>query len=286
MLFGKKYNEYKPEKLPTSRREQFFDLLTHNYLLLLFLGFVFLFTFLPMFICIFIRDFYFASYMAMYQREEITQEQLVSLTTSLLHTMNIIISSSFIFTSISFAGVSKIYRHLIWTEPIFLFRDFLKGIKENIVKILLFDLVIIASIYGLYSLNMIPIDIWIVKYLPFAIFACIVIAVYLHFILQINIYNQKGLMLVKNCFAVYFRSPLITLLFVALLFLVILLANIINVILIKFIVFCALTLFLLPIYLLIWFLLDINILDKCVNKELFKEVYRKGLHEETTNEES
>lgn len=285
MLFNKNYNDYKPEKLPSTRREQYFDILKHNILLFLLLGLTFLLFLLPTLCSIFIRDYYYASYANLYSEGQITNEQFASLTNSLLNTMNIVIPISFIFISFPLAGILKILRRLSWSEPLFPLLDFFTGIKENILKILLFTLIICSSIYGLYSIKLLNNSSWFIKYVPFGLFACILIPLFLHFIILINIYNQSIGKTIKNSFVLFFKSPFITLLFSAILLLSIYLVGQINFIVIKILIYILLIVILLPAYLLLWYLYSISVLDKYINVKLFPEAYKKGLYIKEKNEE-
>jgi hypothetical protein len=289
MLFKTNYSAYKPEKLPSNRKEQFWDILKHNILLLLLLGFIFLLFSLPLLISAFVRDYYFSLYSSAYANEEITAEQLTSLTKSLLMTMNIVISCSYVLLAIPLAGTTKIARRLIWSEQAF-FGDFWTGIKENGLKMLALTLVISASIYGLYSLQMASNINWFLKYGPYGIFAIVLLPFSLHFIALINIYNQPIGQTIRNSFIIYFKTPFVTILFAVAPLLAFYLVNLIDFVAIRMLIHALSLVVLLPIYLLLWFVYDISILDKSINKTLFPEAYKKGLYikksEEDANEES
>ncbi len=278
MWFKKDYSEYKPEKLPTNRKEQFFDTLKHNIPTLLLIGFIFLLFCLPILVSVFVRDFYFAAYLSAYQKEEITAEQLTSLTRSLLKTMNIVISCCYIFLSVPVAGISKIMRRFIWSEQVFFLSDFFTGIMENILKTLVFSVILAASIYGLYSLKTISNLPWFLEYMPYGVFAIIILPFFLHFMVLMNIYSQPIGKTIMNSFMMYFKTPFLTILFAVLPLISIYLIGLIGYIGIWFLVHALMIVVFLPIYLLLWFTYEISFLDKRVNEVLFPEIYKKGLY--------
>ena len=278
MFFKKNYSEYKPEKLPENRKEQYFDILKHNVLPFLLIGFIFLLFCLPVLISLFVRDYYFAVYSSHYASGEITAEQYESLTRSLLQTMNIVVSCCFLFLAFPFAGCSKMLRCYVWSEQVFFFHDFFHGIKENFLKVFAFFLVIAASIYGLYTLQTLSGLPWVARYLPYGAFAILVLPPFLHFAVLINIYSQSAGKSLKNSFVLYFKTPFLTILFAALPLLSIYLVSLIDYVAIRLLVHSILIVAILPPYLLLWFTYAVSVLDKCVNKTLFPEVYKKGLY--------
>lgn len=188
------------------------------------------------------------------------------------------ISCCFLLLAVPLAGASKIIRRLVWSEQAFFFSDFLAGLKESFVKILILTVIISAAIYGLYSLQMVANLNWFLKYVPYGVFVVILLPFFLHFIVLINVYNQPIGQAVRNSFIMYFKTPFLTILFAALPLVSVYLISLINLIAVRILIHALIIVALLPVYLLLWFLYDIHALDKNVNKTLFPEAYRRGLY--------
>lgn len=129
--------DFIPSNLPHTRKEQFFDLLKNNYKELIKCGFLLLLFSLPFFVLTIIR-------VMLIHGAGDDGNKIIAIEI-LFYGTNIITSMVF---SLGLAGILKIFKRLIWNEPIFYKHDLLEGIKENAWRFLLFSF-LLSLLYGL-----------------------------------------------------------------------------------------------------------------------------------------
>lgn len=188
----------------------------------------------------------------------------------------ILFSFGLLFLSIPLGGVLKILKHYSFGEPVFYKDDFLEGTKDSFLdlflSILLFSLILLGSIE--ICLN--PSLHIFLKGLFVGVLCFVLFPILLIVINEISIYSNKLRYYIKNAIYLYIKN-----------FFKILLVSILNLLPLFFflignvvIMTTCLILFYLATnpFLLLFDVIYFNyIFDKSINKDHYKEIYRKGL---------
>lgn len=145
-----KKSDFLVTSLPSSRKDQFFDIWKHNFSLLSAIGMILLLFLLPLLASYFFKDIsLFAT-----QNENISEEAKQSAYFFTKFFFCFLSSISIVVFFIGLSGVLPILKNLCYNEPIFLKDDLKEGIKANFKSFLSFGLIagIIALAEGLIGL--------------------------------------------------------------------------------------------------------------------------------------
>lgn len=267
--------DFNESKLPHTRRQQYWDLLKNRFSTILLTGFWLLVFFVPCFILIVLKDSYnfYVISSGLYEGEEITKA---------LASVKLIYFALLIFGFAIFAlGLSaalKIFRRLIWNEPLFYKHDFLLGIEDNFPHILISTLLVgILSFLSAYIdvmtkgignvLISIPQGVNLVIIYPIFYVMTFITAIYK------NPYGKNLKIALSLCVRTYFFN-LIPCLIIHFIFYLRFIENY----LIKYIAIAIVILFLSPVILLGFWESQIYVIDKYINRHFYPNYYLKGLY--------
>lgn len=267
-----KTKDFDKSDLPSTRKEQFFDLLKHRFFFLLGLGVILLLFFIPLFASIVYKDLAILgiNQSNMEANEKSSSLFFISLLFSFLVMMGLLIFS------IGLAGVMKLLKQLIYDEPIFFKDDFLSGIKENFKSFLL-----ISFLTGLLNLisNTIAIlfdNVLIVKILFPALNFALFYPVLFVCIFLSSTYSNNLMTTIKSSIVIYIKHfPTVFLCFV--LTYGVTFFQYIDIMLLKYLLILFVLLIYFPILFLASYLNQIRIYDSLINKDQFPSYYLKGL---------
>jgi len=272
--------DYNVSDLPKNRREQFFDTVKQEWKNILGIGLVLFVSFLPIFLTLFISDY--VSY-SIYSNTSYTKEQINSYLFTVQIIKHAVLIPAFMIFSLGLIGSFQIIKSLVWGEGIFFFSDFFKGIKQNLVYVLITSLIIgITNFLSMLVINAeTPLPTF-VSYLPLAIVALIILPIFYFSNSFIIIYDNKigktwkdvGYLYIRHFFP-YFLFYLISMMPLSLLF--------IPNFMVRYFLILAMNLLYLPFALLMTFLFSLNIFDKHINEKNYPQIYRKGLYNNKEN---
>ncbi|HAS56626.1 MAG TPA: hypothetical protein DCR94_05255 [Firmicutes bacterium] len=272
--------EFDKNDLPSTRKEQFFDLFRHRFFFLLGLGVLLLLFFIPFFASIVYKDLAILSInqSEMDANDKAASLLFISLLFSFLAMLGLLIFS------IGLSGVMKLLKQLIYDEPIFFKDDFLTGIKENYKSFLLLSffaglLNLISNVIGILFDNVLLLKI-IFPALNFVLFYPVI---FVAFFLA-STYSNRLLVTLRSSLLIYIKHfPSVFLCF-ALVYGVSF-YQYIDIMLLKYLLIVFTLLLYFPILLLSSYLNQIRIYDYLINKDQFPSYYLKGLSSFYQNEE-
>ncbi len=273
--------DFDASTLPTTRKAQFKDILTHEFKTLLLLGMWLVIFFIPFLLVESFSNMFMYTYLEQ-NIVSMTEEETKSF--ELLFTL--VKESSLVFTfmifSIGVAGCLRIIRNLVYGEVIFFKNDFILGIKKYWKLALLCGflfglfkgatniLVTLVRNYGsgdyLYLFSGFTLGFFYILIVPFIFFIISLLMTYeLTFAQTINASIRFT-----------FSNLLVSLAFSGVLFALMFIWYI-NILLIINIILLVLMLFIGPIYILLWHLYVTSKFDKYINEKQFPTIYKKGL---------
>ena len=272
--------EFDKNDLPSTRKEQFFDLFRHRFFFLLGLGVLLLLFFIPFFASIVYKDLAILSInqSEMDANDKAASLLFISLLFSFLAMLGLLIFS------IGLSGVMKLLKQLIYDEPIFFKDDFLTGIKENYKSFLLLSffaglLNLISNVIGILFDNVLLLKI-IFPALNFVLFYPVI---FVAFFLA-STYSNRLLVTLRSSLLIYIKHfPSVFLSFV--LVYGVSFYQYIDIMLLKYLLIVFTLLLYFPILLLSSYLNQIRIYDYLINKDQFPSYYLKGLSSFYQNEE-
>lgn len=268
-------SDYSEAMLPQNRREVFTDVVKLHHFDLFKLGLMFLASFLPLLILVFINDVYEA---------QITAASLPNAAESLLafqSTSALIGIVCYLIIAIVFSGVLRVIRQLAYEEVLFFWQDFVTGIKQNIKQIFVIAFLMgVQKFIGIYlygvgqlaSKGMIGIVGAIFNGLSVLVF----LPVWAYMTVLCAVYDNTFLQNLRVAFALYAKAigrTVLHLIALGILFAASMLPYGLCHLLCRG--FGAL---LLPLFMLIWFLFVLHQLDKEINPKYFPELVGKGLY--------
>lgn len=257
--------------LPKTRKEQFFDILSHRFFLLMGLGALALLFSLPFLGLSLYKDVASLAIDASGVEEAAKQESLFF--TMLLYRLSCLIA--FLILAIGLAGISKILKELLYDEPIFFKSDFGSGIKENWKQYALFAVLFwlfwfISELASSFFTN-----IYLEVFFPAVNLALIYPAIFMAFFLA-STYSNSFTKNLTSGYALYFKAfPGVFLTFLSVFALTFL--RFIPLILVKYTIVILLYLIYLPIVLLLSYENAIRLFDLYINETQFPDFYKKGL---------
>lgn len=264
--------DYSKAMLPRTRKAQFLDVFKMNYMVLLKCGLMTFLFFVPLIGFSFFMDFFYVSLIE-HSTEEVEQTKML-----FHYFLNIGLIIFSLVALIGLTGSIHVIRNLIWGEGIFFKDDFVKGIKENIGKNLIFG-AIFALLYALafFVFSLFPET--IIAYFALIMFSLIFLPIFFWIILLNNTYNSKFGGLLKNGLFFYVKTIgwsivgiLMTLILLGLLLIPI------NLIWLKYIILTVYVIFVYPIVLLIFVLYSTSKFDAYINKDNYQDYYCRGLN--------
>lgn len=278
-MFGrnrKAKSDFNSKFLPKTRKEAFFDILKMHYGLLLKLGLIILLSLIPLLFVLINEDIYLSKIYQDFKLGNISEDEFNNLYKSAYIFTSLLEIPAFILFGLGLSGVIKVYRRIVFYEPVFFKEDFFSGIKENILSVS-----IILLIFGLVSLstNIIRLNtnlFVVLRYLPYAISYVLIYPTLLLSLTMLPIYKANVFSIIRDALKLLFKSFLKTILFAFLLF-VVMLITLISSIYAKYVILLIFIVFIIPILVLAFYMNSVDVFDKYVNSEYHKEIYRKGL---------
>mgnify|MGYP003297642874 CR=1 FL=1 len=274
-------NDFSEALLPSTRRQQFKDLLKNEWKTLLTIGLLLLLFSLP-YIGIYIFRYISASLYTSYLFDGGYTEHQVSFNLMIFHLIfdgfNIV---SYVSISICLAGVFRVLDNLVLGEGILFKDDFILGIKKNWKSFVVCG-VIFALIKALYrfSTNFFNYDGSTGKTI---LTGLMIIIVYL-FLIPVLIYSvslrSKYKITINNTFKAASKFSIVTIIpfgiFTILLFFVLYFSLIAQVFILGILI-CIIVVLVVPIYVLLVHLYVTFVFDKYINQYDYPDIYRKGL---------
>ena len=261
--------DFVESNLPSTRKKQFFDNLSHRYKLLLLIGLVLMAFHIPFLVVMIYRD----SSLIMIATHNYGDEYNRIFSIEIIYSLLTI--PCYIIFFIGLAGVMKIIKELVYSEPIFFKDDFITGIKENWKSY-----VVIALFISLFNImdNLLShafSNIYI-KVIPVAFNFALIFPLCFTSALICATYANKFIVTLKNAIIIYFKFfPTILLSFV--LTFGVLTFRYIPIIYLKYSLIVVYVMFALPITILGAYENATHIFDEMVNKTQYPKFYKKGL---------
>ncbi|MCQ3035488.1 MAG: hypothetical protein MJ248_04680 [Bacilli bacterium] len=269
--------DFNKNSLPRNRKEQFFDIIKNRQMEFFKVGALLLLFFIPFLVSIIIKD---VSVLSITSMESVTEEEIASMIFSTNIIYNAMMFVSIIIFSIGLSGIIKIFKELIYSEPIFFKEDFFQGIKENIKSLVVIS-VIVGLLTAISNIAYIIFDNIALRVLPTAINFALIFPACLIAIFLTSIYNNKAFVTIKTSYALYIRYfPQILLSYVLVILMVFLKLIPIEYFFIKYIVLILAVVFYYPTIIFGSYIFQVSVYDKNFNKTQFIEYYHKGLFNE------
>ena len=256
------------------------DCIKMRLLLFLYMGLTLLIFSLPLFFVTMLKDNTSVTLYYGFINGEYTQEEYSVLVQSAGSMYSLFFIPCYIVLAVGVSGVAFVIRQLVWGEGVFFMQDVIEGIKTNglyyaLTAFILGLLVFLQNTFLPVQSNG--------YYIAIPILAGLFILPPMGFVLsQIVVYKNNYLKYLSNGFFLYIKTVPTTLLFL-LLFLI---PGILGLDLIpfiaKYIILLVFMLFFAPLLLTGWFLYSCYVFDKYVNKDLYPEIYDKGVYRKKT----
>lgn len=276
MRVKKAKTDFTRDDLPRNRWEVFVDCLKERFLLFMSMGLTLLIFALPLFFVTLLKDNTAGALYHAFVNAEYSQEEYYSLLRSANSLYSLYFIPCYIVLAMGTAGVMQIIRQLVWGEGVFFMQDMIEGIKSNGLYYAL-----IAFLSGLYVYlqnTFFPVqdsDFFLV--IPIIV-ALIFLPPFCFMLSQIVVYKNPFLKYLTNGFLLYIKTVPTTLAFLTLFLIPAVLGLNLLPFLAKYIILIAFFLILAPMLLTGWFLYSCYVFDKFVNKELYPEIYDKGVY--------
>lgn len=278
----KKKNLYslKDARLPSNYLELLFDTIKQNWQTILFIGVMSLLFFLPTLGMMFWKDYYF---LQLTSSTNYSQSEIDALKITSRNIFNIGIALGIVFASIGVSGLSRILLLVSREEGLFFFKDFNKGVKQNLKSNFVFFLIYGILIYlSLLVINNINSQNFLI-YIPLAIVQTTFFPMLLVNVETTAIYSWKLKDSFRNSMLIYIKNFIAVFLF-SLLLTSVLLLNLIPYIFLKYVILVAVILLIYPFIILAFRVYMNKCLDKDINKEHYPEIYKRGIFENQKDE--
>lgn len=273
--------DFEISNLPKNRIEVFVDILKVRFDLILKTGAILFVFLIPLIVFSISKNISINTVNDNYQNGfidlQVYNQSLFSL--SLIYAILQILS--LLVFSVGLSGVLNIYKRVCFYENIQLKDDFFRGVKANFRHIFIVFSIIgfmyfLVTIYVQMNKSIDDYLTTIICYFPIVLGLVLIIPVLLTVVFQVPIYQNTFAQYCKNGFFFYGKTIFKTLgLLIALFipYLPLFIANIYSMI-ISGIIVCFIVL---PITILVLNLYYNSIFDEFLNKEQFKEIYKKGI---------
>lgn len=288
MKFKKSKADFSADKLPSTRKQLFFDIYKNRFWLILGLGFILFVSLLPFIIV------YAIGNLKVYELNLKATEGIISVADaskeifSMISARNLAIIPCLVLFAVGFSGVAGIIRRLVWQEGIIFWSDFFKSLKENA-----FSFSVIAFVIGClnYLLQYSARSLYFREGFSAQASTCvsiialaIILLITPCFITQSTVYNLPFFGKLKNAFMLSMRAPLKSF--------ILLIVNVSPCFTLlipgkyAFTACCVLLpIFIMPAQIIVDTLCCDSVLDEFVNKNNFKEIYKKGLYNAENNDD-
>lgn len=271
------------ENLPHTRKEEGFDILKNRYDLLFFFGFSYLLLAIPFILVFFLSSAMKNQFYLNLENQAIDKGTYMNEIALNTFYKDLLYLPCLLLFDLGISASLRIYRKLGFEEPILLWGDILRGIKENYVSVLFTSLILYL---GFFLADMVkaylPLDPEIyqvaIAYIPTALFMVVILPSGLFAFSSQAVYQDKWRKIFKNGmkFAVYkfSLSALFGLLFAAPFLLLELGMTYVSIIfpLVYFLLY-------LPLLQLVFTLYSLYVFDEMINIDQFPDLYQKGLYE-------
>lgn len=251
--------------LPNNRKQFFWYIIRWRFTRLLSMGLLLLLFVLPMLVLLARYDIVAATI-----DSENASNKLITLQlqTSLLQIF------TYVFLFCGLAGILYLFRQLCWDEYASFWDGWWKGVKNGWKHFVAIGLIVgVSNAINTFAQVLFH---GFVRFVPQALFVCIVLPVVLHMFTADTVYNKKFGNLLSCAAVMYFKTMPVTLLFSAGIAAVSLLLFVPN-FTVRYAIFLILTVIVAPIVLLGWMLYSLDKFDVYINKDNYPDVYRKGL---------
>lgn len=265
--------DFKENCLPVTRRQQFFDLLSIRLGTIFEIGLVLLLFSLPLIAAVIFRDSMEINVNSVY-KDSNDLEMIIKQVDFLFY---VILIPCLCILSIGVAGIIKIFRRMLWAEPIFFWNDFKSGVKDNVLHYLILFFIFSLLLLGKGALEMYLYQSKAIITIPFGIVVCIFLPWFFTFVYLDSIYKNSFIKSLKFSFGLAIRIYPFLILF-SICFGTFAFLKIIPLIFVKYLIIIALVIFVLPIFILMLFEFEISKMDLLINKEENKTIYLKGLY--------
>lgn len=264
-------NEFEVKDLPSTRKEQFFDVCRHRFFLLLALGALFLLFALPLLASLLYRDVFALSVSASDLSAEDKETALFG--------AELIFSAAFLasllLAGLGLGGIGKALRRLFYDEPIFLKEDFFSGIKENAKQYLLLSF-FVGLVWLLSHWVSYLSDNFILKGAFYGVNVALIYPPLFVAYFLCGVYSNPLSKNVVGGFSLYFKAfPSVFLCFLS--FYAVCFLQYVPILILKYALLVLLFLLYVPFSLLLSFSNCMRLFDEEINKEQFPEAYKKGL---------
>jgi len=275
--------EFSQEKLPKNRIEQFFSIIKLEWRTLLLIGLIFTLFMLLFVLCDIGKWVVLNSFKTSLEQSG-EADKYASVVKTITIYYNLILIPIFLVCSIGVSGLSRVIQRLCYGEGLLFKFDFLDGIKLNIKGNLIIGLLLgifnfICQFNITMSDNLGNVLGQIITGVSIALFYGLIIPTLLYMSATNATYKMSFGQNFKNSIQLFVASFFISLIIPLLIYGYTFLALIPNII-IRVLV-CVLVIFVIsPFMLLINHMFCLHTFDKYINKENYKEIYRKGLRPE------
>ena len=261
--------DFTEDSLPHNRVEVFFDVLKQRYDVLLKIGALLLVFLLPTLIVGLIGD---VTYLNVLSEGQASEAELAALN----QTFTLINVGPIAFFGLGLAGAIKVVRNLVWGEPVFFWKDFFSGIKQNrLIYVFVFLIFALVKLLLSYLNALIPSD--LLRALPSAICLVFLAPIGMFELSATVVYKDGFLSLLGNSVKFFVKSAPVCFVFVLVLAGAFLIDYIELFILRCVLKVLAIVLFL-PLYILAWTLFSHRVFDKMVNTALYPDYVDKGIY--------
>ena len=276
-------NDFTEDKLPSNRKEVFFDCFKIRFGSFIKLGLLLLLFALPLIILGFVKDTMIFNMAQAYTQGDISEEEAIAYNNFTYIGYYAIEIICFMIFSLGLAGALRVIRQIVWGEGLFFGQDFFDGIKLNakhyLVYFFLFGLFNFLGRVALIS----NIQQEILKALPIGMSLSVFLPPLLYSLIETQIYTLKVTQEYKNGFILYIKTFPKTILATFIMCLPLFL-DLINMFVLKHLIYMLFILLIFPFMLMGEFLYFNSQLDKYINKEQFPEIYDKGIYRKENTE--
>lgn len=259
--------------LPSNYGELFFDTIKQNWQRIILIGIFSFFFFLPVLVFMFMKDYYFLSLAS----KEYTEAEIDALKITSRNLLNIGVALGIVFASIGVSGLSRINLLTSREEGCFFFKDFNKGVKQNLKSNIIFFLIYGILIY-LSLLVMNNVNAKYLIYIPFGVVQTLFFPLVLINIETTSIYDCSLKDAFRNSTFIYIKNFIFVFLF-SLGLTSILLLELVSYIFLKYILYALSIVIIYPFIILGMRVYFNKILDRDINKEHYPEIYKMGIYE-------
>lgn len=265
-------------KLPTTYWELFKDVIKQNWRTLIGIGLITFLFFLPMLAVMFFRDYYAISITA----SNLEIDEINALIVTSKNIFNIVVSLCLLIVCIGISGCSKVMLLLSRGEGTFFFKDFNKGVKQNLKNNFVFFL-LYAVLFYFSFLVINNFESNFLTFLPFVFVQSLYFPLLMINVETTSVYSWKIKDSFINATFIYIKNFFIYILF-ATPFSLIISTNAIGNIFIKYIIIVLLLIIVYPFVMLGLRVFTNKVLDRDINKEHYPEIYKKGIAENVKDE--